>query len=145
MQEPDWALIKAINPPPNLLSAHLLQADFSTTSDSAQLLRVIRQFQTLFAPPASAVGCPNCGKKFKTAEHLVQHINRRHAAVQPSADQSCLLTLSRELAETRDFLASEIRAAVKAALEAQTAVPVGVSFADGEFEISPTPSPELIN
>jgi shikimate kinase len=71
---------------------------------------------------------------------------RRHplsgAELAASAETAIITSL---ITETRDFLADEIRVAVKAALQAQAAVPVGVSFT-GDLEISGlSASPDISN
>lgn len=147
MIPPDWNLISSSNASSSDIRSHLLSADFSAVNDLTRLREVIALFQKFdshSSPPSFP--CEFCPKKFATIEHLTQHRLRRHSApssafITPAADMSELKTL---ISESRDFLASEIRTAVRTALDAQAAVPVGVSFA-GDLEISAfsrTPSPD---
>ena len=124
MTLPDWNLITSSHTSPSILRNHLVSCDFSTTTDPSQLGLVVRHLQRLLHRPLFP--CDACAKKFDSADHLARHRLRRHAE---TPNLAVLIT------ESRDFLASEIRAAVKAALDAQAAVPVGVSFA-GDLEIS---------
>ncbi len=128
----DWEIITSKQTSLSQLRVYLGSTDFSGVSDCAKLQTLVAQFQRVLA--ASRPGlfpCQKCGKSFDTQEHLVQHEARRH---QPGPGDSAA-SLASLIAETRDFLAREIRAAVRAALEAQAALPVGVSFA-GDLQIS---------
>ena len=117
--------------------------------------------------------CDDCGKKFRTPGYLDQHRERRHKgesalAVPSLAAENLNHLLSEQgeridrtlrelvpavreetrgfetgLGKMRDFLASEIQAAVKRALDLHALVPPGVSWT-GDLDLSSsflTPSP----
>lgn len=113
--------------------------------------------------------CPECGKKFRDATYLSQHIQRRHqqiAVPQVSTDRldgavdrmlavlesqsrsnaellPAVNALADDLTHTRELLAGELQNAVKRALELHALVPPGHSWT-GELDLSGsflTPSP----
>jgi hypothetical protein len=143
---PNWELLLTPSEPSSsqTLRENLLSADFSSTTDVAKLQQVIRLFQRLLAPSSSPHCCPECRKKFRTPEHLSEHLIRRHSPA-PAAVGDLTTAVTRELQTTREFLAAEIHAAMRQVLETHTAVPPGVSFA-GDLEVSVlSPSPPLSN
>jgi hypothetical protein len=147
MIPPNWNILNSNETSARDLSNHIVSADFRETHDVPSLHLVIRHCQRLLAVAQQRVfPCKFCGKKFDSSEHLDLHSMRRHplsgAESAASAETAIITSL---ITETRDFLADEIRVAVKAALQAQAAVPVGVSFT-GDLEISGlSASPDISN
>ena len=126
---------------------------------------------TLAKVDANYERCPDCGKKFRDASYLSQHIQRRHqqqplALPQVSTDRldgavdrmlavlesqsrsnadllPAVNALADDLSHTRELLAGELQNAVKRALELHALVPPGHSWT-GELDLSGsflTPSP----